>query len=58
MPQHDRFFKIIKTTVKGAILKEKMKDEHFDVALMRKCAECGSDNEIMWLELHPSQGLP
>ena len=26
--------------------KEKLKDEHFDVARTRKCAECGSDEEM------------
>ena len=31
-----------------------MKDEYFDVARTRKCAECGSDEEMRWLALHPS----
>ena len=31
-----------------------MKDEHFDVARKRKCAECGLDYEMMWLALHLS----
>ena len=31
-----------------------MKDEHFDVAQTRKCSECGSDEEMRWLALHPS----
>ena len=31
-----------------------MKDEHFDGDLTKKCAECGSYEEMRWLELHPS----
>ena len=34
--------------------KEILKDEHFDVARTRKCAECGSNEEMRWLALHPS----
>ena len=35
-------------------MKKKTNDEHFDVAWTRKCAECGSDEEIRWLAPHPS----
>ena len=31
-----------------------MKDEHFDVARTRKRAECGLNEEMSWLLLHPS----
>ena len=31
-----------------------MKDEHFDVARTRKCAECGVDEEMRKLALPPS----
>ena len=31
---------------------KKWKDENFGVARTRMCAECGSDNELMWLTLH------
>ena len=40
------FKKCFKTTEKGSFKKGKMKDEHFDVAQTRKCAECGSDEEM------------
>ena len=43
-----------KTTEKGTCKKEKLKDEPLEVARMRKCAECGSDEEMRWLALHPS----
>ena len=39
---------------KANLKKKEMKDELFDVARTRKCAECGSDDEIMLLTLHPS----
>ena len=37
-------------TEKGTFKKENMKDEHFDVARTRKCAECGPDEKMcrMW----------
>ena len=31
-----------------------MNNEHFELARTRNCAECGSDEEMMWLALHPS----
>ena len=34
--------------------KYKLKDDHYFVARMRKFAECGSDDEMRWLTLHPS----
>ena len=34
--------------------KEKLKDEHFDMAQTRKRADCGSDKEMRWLALNPS----
>ena len=33
---------------------KKLKDEPFEVARTRNCAECGSDEEMRWLALHPS----
>ena len=48
------FWKMFKTTEKGTFKIEKMKDEHFDVAQTRKCAECGSAEEMRWPELHLS----
>ena len=33
---------------------EELKDQHFEVARTRKCAECGSDEKMRWLALHPS----
>ena len=32
----------------------RLKEEHFDVARTRKCSECGSDEEMRGLALHPS----
>ena len=37
------------------IKNRKLKDEHVDVARTRKCAECGSDEYMRWLALHPSK---
>ena len=54
MPCGRIFEKCFNTTEKGTFKKEKMKDETFDVARTRKCAECGSDEEMWWLALHPS----
>ena len=31
-----------------------MKDENFEAARTRNCAELGSDEEMRWLALHPS----
>ena len=42
------FWKCFKTTEKGLFKKEKIKNEHFDLARTRKCAECCSD------EPHPT----
>ena len=39
------------------IRKEKIKDEHFDVARTRKCAKYGSDEEKRWLTFQPSLNL-
>ena len=41
-------------TDQATFKKEKLKDEHFEVARTRKCVECGSDEEIRLLALHPS----
>ena len=39
--------------------KEKLKDEHFEVVRTRKHVECGLDEKMRWLALHPSlQGGP
>ena len=56
------FRKMFITTEKGTFKKEKMKDEHFDVARTkkvcrmwlgrRKWAECGSDEKMRWLALY------
>ena len=51
------FEKCFKTSVKGTFKKETMKDNHFDVAWTRKWADCGSDEEMRWLALHPSVDL-
>ena len=37
----------------GTFKNEKLKDKQFDVARTRKCVECGSEEEISWLALHP-----
>ena len=42
-PNVPGLLKNVKTTEKDSFKKEKMKDEHLDVARTRKCAECGSD---------------
>ena len=34
--------------------KENFKDEHIELARSRNCGECGSDEEMRWLALHPS----
>ena len=44
---------VLKLQTKGTFKKEKITDEHFDVARTRK-VECGSDEEMRWLVLHPS----
>ena len=36
------------------IKKDKLKDESFEAAWTRKCAECGSDEEMRWLARHAS----
>ena len=43
------FLKMFENDRKGTFKKEKIKDEHFDVARTRKWAEYGSDEEIRWL---------
>ena len=47
------FEKCFKTTEKGTFKNEKLKDEQFEVARTRNCAECGSGEEMRWLALHP-----
>ena len=42
-PTLPNFWKIFLTTDQSTFQKEKFKDEYFDVARTRKCAECGSD---------------
>ena len=42
----------------GTFKIEKFKDEYFEVARTRKCAECGSDQEMRGLALHPSLACP
>ena len=49
---------MFKTTKKGTFKKEKWKNEHFEVARTRNCEECGSDEEMRWLALHPSVTPP
>ena len=44
-------------TKQSTLKKEKLKDEHFEVARARNCAECGSDEEMRGLALHPSASL-
>ena len=36
---------------KANLKKKEMKDELFDVARTRKCADCGSDEEMRWPSL-------
>ena len=58
-PNVTEFFKnVLKRQKKGTLKKEKLKDEHFEVALTRNCAECGSEEEMRWLALHPSRNRP
>ena len=45
---------VLKRQKKGTFKKEKMKDEHIDVARTRKCVECGSNAEMRLLAVHPS----
>ena len=58
---------VFKTTDPSTFKKDKLKEEHFEVArtrkcaefgtnekVWRKCAECGSDEKMKWLALHPS----
>ena len=42
---------VFKRQIRAQFKVEKMKDEHFDVARTRKCAECGSDKEMRRLTL-------
>ena len=54
MPELGRIFEKVLKRQKSTFKKEKLKDEPFEVARTRNCAECGSDEEMRWLALHPS----
>ena len=49
------FLNVFKTAEKGTFKTEKFKGEHFGVARTRNCAECGSDEKMRWLAIHPSR---
>ena len=44
----------LKQQKKSHLKKEKLTDEPFEVTRTRNCAECGLDEEMRWLALHPS----
>ena len=48
------FEKCFYTTNQSTFKKEKVRDEHVEVARTRNWAECGSDEKMRWFALHPS----
>ena len=55
MPLRARTFeKCFKRTEKGTSKKENLKDDPFEVARTRNCAEYGSDEKMRWRALPPS----